>query len=196
MSWLNTPPLLVGQASTNGSLKQDLGQEYWLRGAATAADTSPSFTLRGYRLMYNNSGGTLAAGAVLIEERTTGVENGNCNTTTTATHPDACGIVPAEFGSNTVAIGAYFLIQIAGPGKAQFASTATTYIVQTTVSASAAFGTATTAGYAQLISVATTLLTLDLIGAYGEGTLGRLTNSAVVTAAGSLGAVRLSHYRK
>ncbi len=196
MSWLNAPPIPVGQASTNGSLKQDLGQEYWLRGAATANDSSPSFTLRGYRLMYNNSGATLAAGAVLIEERTSGVENGNCNTTTTAAHPDCCGIVPAEFGANTVAIAGYFLVQIAGPGKAQLASTAATYIVQTTVSASAAFGTATTAGYAQLISVATTLLTLDLIGAYSECILGRLTNSAVVTAAGQLGAIRLSHYRK
>lgn len=194
MTWLNAPPIILGQSSTNGSLAQALGQEYWLRGGVSS--TSAVNTLRGYRLMYNNSGGTLAAGDVLIEERTTGVENGYCTTTTVAAHPDCCAIVPAEFGTNTVAAASYFLAQIAGPGKAKFASTAATYIVQTTVSASAAFGTATTAGYAQLISVATTTLTLDLIGAYAEATLGRLTNSAVVTAAGQLGNVRLSRFRK
>ena len=184
MGWLNTPPLLLAQSDTNGSLAQDLGQAYIFRGGVNS--TSAVVCLRAYRLVYNNSGATLPAGAVLIEQRTNGVRNGNVTTTTTAAHPDVCGSVPAEFGTNVVAIGSYFLMQISGPAKVQSASTAATYIVQVTATANSVFGTATTAGYAQLISVATTTLTLDLIGAYQSASLGKFMNSAVVTAAGQL----------
>lgn len=192
MTWLNSPPIPVGQASTNGSLAQDLGQEYWLRGGASA--TSAVNTLRGYRLMYNNSSGTLAKGDVLIEERTSNVRNGYCNTTTTAGHPDLIGSVPNEFGSNTVAAASYFLVQIAGPGKAKFASTAAT--IQSTLTGLTLMGTATTAGWAQLVSTdATGIPVFSQLGAYWLAGLLMPTNSAVFSTAGTVGDVQIIYRR-
>jgi len=188
--WLKeNPPIAVGQSDTNGALAQVLGQSYIFRGGVSS--TSAVVCVRGYKLVYNNSGTTLAAGATLIEERTLGVRNGNVNTTVVAAHPDAAGIVPADFGSNTVAAGSYFLMQTSGPGKARFASTAATYIAALTSTASLALGTATTAGYAQLLSIATTAATLADLGLYLGATMAVMTNSAVVTAAGQLGDVDL-----
>lgn len=183
----NTPPIAVGESDTNGALAQCLGQNYVRRNQSS---TVAQGTLLGYKLVKNNSGGTLAAGDALVIQRTSGVENGSVTTTTTANDPDWAGIVPAEFGSNTIANGAYFLMQTMGPGRPKFAQTASNFTV--TATGGSALGTATTAGYVQLIigtASGTAAAVLNDVGAYITGNLfrARATNTTAVTAAGALG---------
>lgn len=181
---VNAPPISVGVSDSNGALAQSLGQVYVYRSGTANTNTQPATELRYYKMVRNNSGGTLSAGAAVIEQRTLGVRNGNVTTTTTAADSNYAGIVPGEFGTNTVASGDYFLLQIAGPGRPQFALTTTLNTL------SAALGTATTAGYMQpLIGTATgtAAATLQDIQAYLGANAGMASNTAAVTAAGQLG---------
>lgn len=191
--WTNlAPPIPVGASDTNGSLAQDLGQEYFFRGATSA--TGGPVTVRGYRLVYNNSGATLAAGAAVVEQMTLGIRNGYVTTTIVSNDPSYVGHVPSEFGTGTVAIAAYFLVQISGPGKGQFANTVATLVAPTTDTACGMLGTATTAGYVQLLNktaTGTAAATINDIGALIQATLSFTTQSAAVTAAGQLGTIDL-----
>ena len=180
----NAPSITVGVSDSNGALGQSLGMQYIYRSGTASTNAQPATALRIFKLVKNNSGGTLAAGAAVIEQRTAGVANGNVTTTTTAADPNYAGIVPHEFGTNTVASGDYFLLQVAGPGRPQFALTTTLNTL------SSALGTATTAGYMQpLIGTATgtAAATLQDIQAYLQANAGVATNTAAVTAAGQLG---------
>ena len=186
------PPISIGVSDTNGSLAQTVGQEYFFRGGTSS--TGAPVTLRGYRMVYNNSGTTLAAGAALIEQMINGIGNGNVTTTVIANDPSYAGHVPSEFGSATVAAASYFLMQISGPGKGQFSNTAATLVAPTTDTACGMLGTATTAGYVQLLNktaTGTATATINDIGALIQATMGFTTQSAAVTAAGQLGTIDL-----
>lgn len=187
MSWIgNTPPIGVGQADANGNSFSVLGEQYRTRVAVTTG--GPLTVLKAYKMVKNNSGGILTAGMALIEQYTNGAPNGLVTTTTTVSDPAWAGIVPAEFGSNTVAANAYFLMQIAGPGRPQFAHTAS--IVTATASNGAALGTASTAGWVQLLigtATGTAAGTLNDVGIGITACLGMATNSAAVASAGALG---------
>lgn len=193
MSWItNTPPIGLGQSDTNGALAQCLGQQYAYRASTSLGGTNLT-TLKVYRLVKNNSGGTLATGAALVESWTTGVRNGNVTTTTTVNDNAFAGIVPEEFGSNTVTTAAYFLMQVGGPGRPQFANTASTLTY--TATCGGALGTASTAGYMQLVvgtATGTAAAVTNDIGAYLVAGLAIATNSAAVTAAGQLGYAELN----
>ena len=180
----NAPPITVGVSDSNGALGQLLGQQYIYRSGTASTNAQPATSLRVFKLVKNNSGTTLAAGAAVIEQRTLGVPNGNVTTTTTANNPDFAGVVPHEFGTATVASGDYFLLQVGGPARPQFALTTTLNTL------SSMLGTATTAGYLQpLIGTATgtAAATLQDVQAYIESGAGIATNTAAVTAAGQLG---------
>lgn len=186
------PPISVGVADTNGALAQALGQEYFFRGATSA--TGGPVTIRGYRLVFNNSGATFAAGAALVEQLTLGISNGYVTTTVVSNDPGYAGHVPSEFGSVTVAIAGYFLMQISGPGKGQFANTVAILVAPTTDTACGMLGTATTAGYVQLINktaTGTAAAVINDIGALLQATMSFTTQSAAVTAAGQLGTIDL-----
>lgn len=185
--WLNAPPIDVGAADTNAALAQTLGQLYRYRNSTASTNAAPWVGLRTYKLCYNNSGGTLAAGAALVEQRTSGVPNGYVTTTTTVNDPNFIGIVPSEWGSNTVAAATYFLVQIGGAARPQMALTTTLNTL------SAALGTASTAGYMQpLIGTATgtAAATLNDVMAYIAAAAGVPTLTAAVTA-GALGYAEL-----
>lgn len=196
MTQLNTIPLTVGTADVTGMFAQDLGTQYVLRSGVSSTNTAPVVN-KVYRMVFNNSATTLAAGAALIEQRTSGCRNGKVTTTTTANDPTFAGIVPAEFGSGTVAASAYFLMQIAGPGSAQFSNTETYMIMPTTATNTACsglLGTATVAGYLMAITntgTGTTAALFNDIGYFMAAGLAMTTASAVVTAAGQLGTINL-----
>lgn len=183
--WLyNAPPITVGEqdASTSSVLVQLLGTQsvFW---SAISAGTA-KVVLKGYRIVQNNSGATLAAGTALVEQETSGARNGKVTTTTVANDPNFAGTVPAEFGTNTVGIGAFFLMQIAGPGS--FRAAQTTW---TETSASVILGTATTAGYVQPVTgtaTGTAAAVLNDIAAYIAGGLAIATNTVAATGAGGL----------
>jgi hypothetical protein len=180
--WLtNAPPISVGVSDTNGALAQALGQNYAYRNGTDNTNSAPWTAIRGYKLVFNNSGTTLAAGAAVVMQSTTGALNGYVTTTTTANDPTFIGIVPYEFGTATVAAASYFLVQTVGAGRPQLALTTTLNTL------SAALGTATTAGYMQpLVGTAsgTAAATLNDVMAYILASGGRATNTAAVTAAG------------
>jgi len=192
---LNQLPITVGASDTNGMLAQDLGQQYVVR-SGTSTTSVGLVANKLYRLVYNNSGGTLAAGAALIEQRTDGCRNGKVTTTTQVNNPYFAGTVPAEFGSNTVAAASYFLMQIGGNGKAQFANTEATLVAPTTATNTQVWilGTATTAGYMQMLTgtaTGTAAAVLADIGFYLGGAGALTTQTVAVTAAGQLGTVNL-----
>lgn len=185
MTWVtNAPPIDVGSASTNAALADALGQKYAYRCNTSNSNDAPFTAVRGYKLVKNNSGTTLNPGAAVVEQRTSGVPNGSVTTTTTANDPTFVGIVPYEFVGATVADQAYFLVQIAGPGRPQLALTTTLNTL------SACLGTATTAGYMQpLVGTAsgTAAATLNDVMAYIAANGGVPTNTAAVTSAGVVG---------
>lgn len=192
MPWLQTPPIAVGDSDTNGLLAQDLGQLYHYR-SGTTSTTTPQAALtcmKLYRLVKSTSATALGAGAALVEGYTSGCRNGTVTTTTVANDPTYAGHVPAEFGSNTIAVSAYFLMQVGGPGKQKFANTEATLVAPTTDTACSFLGTATTAGYVQLLNktaTGTAAATINDIGALMAAGLALTTQSAAVTAAGQLG---------
>lgn len=172
-------PLPVGQAGTDGVYAQSLGQKY----GDYDPDTENTYA---YVWVKNNSGGTLAAGDIVIAEFTDGVFAGNVTTTTTANNPNAIGIVPNEFGTNTVADDAYFALLVNGPGRPKFAQTT----IVSTGPGGAALGTATTAGYAQLLTgtaTGTAAPSTADVSTYVAAIVGRATATAGVTAAGQQG---------
>ncbi len=191
--WIgNSPPLTIGESDTNAVLAQSLGQQYFFR-SGTSSTAQALTCLKVYRLVKNNSGATLAAGNALVKELTTGFDAGTVTTTTTANDPLFAGIVPAEFGSNTVTIAAYFLMQIGGPGRPMFANTYSN-LTKTAINGGH-LGTGTTAGYMQLsigTATGTAAAVVNDIGPELAAGLAFATNSAVVTAAGQLGYAELN----
>lgn len=165
----NILPLSVGVSSTNAELATKLGELYEKTDAGTSGTKL-------YRLVKNNSAGTLSANFVVVTGYTSGVPNYKVTTTTTAKSTDVCGVVPSDFGSNTIADQAYFLLQVHGYATPLFANTSLT-----NTAAVLALTTATTAGYCQAVSTVTAQ-GYDQMAAFG-----RATNSAAVTAAGQAG---------
>ena len=190
--WIgNTPPINVGEqdTSTSSGLVQNLGMQmvYWSPLTSATASGARKVVLRGYQLVQNNSGTTLAAGAAVIAEDTLGVRNGKVTTTTSTNDATWLGVVPQEFGTNTVANQAYFLLQVAGPGRVQAANTATN--LTETAAGGALLGTATTAGYVQLLyatGTGTAAATLQDVANYVAGALAIATNTVSATAVGGL----------
>ncbi len=191
MTSTNQLPINVGASETSGLYAQDLGMQYVVRSGTSTSSVGP-VCLKIYRLVYNNSGGTLAAGTALIEEFTTGCRNGYVNTTTVANHPSWAGIVPAEWGTGTVPAASYFLMQVAGPGKARYANTEVTLNAGApgTNTTTGMLGTATVAGYVQLVTgtaTGTVAAVLNDIPFYLNGALAFTTQTTAATAAGALG---------
>lgn len=172
-------PLPVGESGTDGVYGQTIGQKF----GAFDFDNENTYV---YMWVKNNSGGTLAAGDAVVGEYSSGVFAGTVTTTTTANDPDIAGIVPIEFGSNTIANQAYFALLVNGPGRPKYAQTT---ITGTSVG-NGALGTATTAGYVQPLTGTTTgtaaASTAD-VAAYANGYLGVAVDTAGVTAAGQKG---------
>lgn len=190
-----TFPITIGTSDTSGMLAQDLGQHYFVRGAVSTSSVALVAT-KTYRLVFNNSATTLNAGAALVEQRTSGMRNGYVTTTTTTNDPYFAGVVPTEFGTSTVLASAYFLMQIGGPGKAQFANTEATLNAPATVTNTAVFilGTATTAGYLQLLTATATGTAAPLmndIGFYMAAGMAITTQTVAMTAAGQQGSIVL-----
>lgn len=172
-------PLPVGSSGTDGVYAQSLGQKF----GDFDFDNENTYV---YMWVKNNSGGTLAAGDAVVMEYSSGLPTGGVTTTTTANDPDIAGIVPIEFGSNTIADDAYFALLVNGPGRPKYAQTT---ITATSVG-NGALGTATTAGYVQPMTGTTTgtaAADTAALATYVNGYLGVAVDTAGVTAAGQKG---------
>lgn len=169
MAFNNVLPLTPGQSSTSAVYAGTLGEVY-----EVGATGSPGWKL--YRMVKNGTT-VLSKNMAVVTALTAGSPTWVVDVTTTANDQNRCGVVPSDFGSNTIAAGAYFLVQIAGLGTPNFANTSLTR----TTTGAGLLGTATTAGYVQAFTAATDAVVV--IGSY----LAQATNSAGVTAAGQPG---------
>lgn len=170
----NILPIAVGQSSTNADLATKLGEIYEV---SNSDGSGPDI----YRLVKNNSAGTLSKNQVLVTGFLLGVPTYKVTTTTTAANPAVCGVVPVDFGSNTIADQAYFLLQISGSSTPNMANTSVS-----NTAAVVSLGTGTTAGYCQHVVTTVTAQGYDSAAAFGIA-----TNSAGVTAAGQPGTALL-----
>jgi hypothetical protein len=122
------PPFQPGDYSTNAAHAADLGKSYrvgartFVLCKATAAISTPA----------NKVVATALGGAANAKAPTWSVA-----TTTTAFDPNSVGLIPAEYGTVTIPISAYFLVQTGGPALA---------ICAAAVAAGVAIGSSTTAG--------------------------------------------------
>ncbi len=163
----NILPIAVGTSSTNADLATKLGEIY-------EKASSDGSGVKLFRLVKNDSATTMTSNYVVITKYVLGVPSYKVTTTTTANNPAVCGVVPADFGSATIADQAYFLLQISG-AAAFLCGNLTTSIT----TALTALGTATTAGNGQTVTITGTSTIFDSAAAFGKATF-----SAVVTAIG------------
>ncbi len=163
----NILPIAVGTSSTSADLATKLGELY-------EKSNSDGTGAKLYRLVKNDSATTMAANYVVITKQVLGVPSYKVNTTTTANHPLVCGVVPSDFGSNTIADQAYFLLQVSGPCTFLCGNLTTSNTAAIT-----ALGTATTAGNGQTVTVTGTSTIYDAAAVFGKATF-----SAIVTAVG------------
>lgn len=171
----NALPIDIGVSDTNANLAQLLG-EVFVKGTLG----SPGY--RAFLMVKNASGGTLSKNQVLVRTTdTSGSPGWGVTTTTTANDQDVIGVVPSDFGSNTIAANAYFLLQVGGYCTPNFANTSLTR----TTNAGGALATATTVGYCQSYTAATDAATVLATA------IGKATNTAGVTAAGAPGTALL-----
>ena len=156
MAIQNVLPLSVGKSSTNADLATKLGELYEKPNAG-----SPGAKI--YRLVKNGSSGTLTKNQLLITGLTLGVPTWVVTTTTTARLTTVAGVVPADFGSDTIADGAYFLLQVDGPALVNMALTTSSI-----TSAITALTTSTAAGMAQEIATTSTPTIYDQGAVFGK----------------------------
>lgn len=168
----NILPLSVGTSSSNASFANNLGELYEKVDYSTATPVSKL-----YRMAQNNSSGTLSKNQVLVTGLTSSKPNFKVNTTVVAANVLRCGVVPSEFGSNTIADQAFFLMEVSGPTTPNFAFT-----TMSNTCPLVSLVTATTAGYCQPVQSTTTGVIYDAAAIFGVA-----INSTLVTAAGQPG---------
>ncbi len=151
-----------GEYSTNTAYQADLGKTTIING-------------REYRLCKSSASIAIAGGLPMATAYTLGVPTWAVAATGTLNDANIVGGVPIADttfvgyidSTVTIPISAYFLVQYYGPGKVT---------ANTTISAGAAFGTLTTGFVASVDSAVYAPLAIK----------GRMTNTAVATAAGGV----------
>lgn len=166
-----SPPLAIGDYTTDDSLDADLGKTY----RAAYKDSSGNLTDGLFRFVKLTAAVSDAGGKVVIHSLSSGRVNGNAVETTTASDVEVAGVIPVygNIAATThLAADTRLLVQVNGPARVKAGNT--------TVVAGGALVTATTSGAVQ--SMATGVEAATAVQAY----LGYATNTAAATAASQL----------
>jgi len=121
-------PFPLGYADASGTYTGAVGNVY-----------GPDVDGKVYRLVSATAAITAPARKAVVTAFSAGVPTYAVDVTSTAANGAICGVVPTEYGSTTIAIGAVFLVQIAGPASvlAQSSSIVDTQSVGLTTSTDA-----------------------------------------------------------